>query len=203
MNIFWLDEDLEKAAEYHCDKHLGKMLVEAVQILCTALRQTHMAKAQEYSEAATKAAQEAYISKALDLDYTARVSREILELIPYKPTHPNRPCVKWVGLCTGNFKKLCLLATKLSNEFEHRNNKEHKTKYALKKLLEITELNDDLPFDDHIASIPPLVIKDTEILKNYHPGEYVEAYREYYSKKLMLWGEMSYTNRDIPTWLER
>ena len=37
MNIFWLDEDMQKCAEYHCDKHVGKMLMEAVQIMCTAL----------------------------------------------------------------------------------------------------------------------------------------------------------------------
>jgi hypothetical protein len=36
MNIFWLDEDPEKAARYHCDKHVTKMLVEYGQILSTA-----------------------------------------------------------------------------------------------------------------------------------------------------------------------
>ena len=36
MNIFWLDWDLEKCAEYHCDKHCTKMIVEYAQLLCTA-----------------------------------------------------------------------------------------------------------------------------------------------------------------------
>lgn len=36
MNIFWLDKDVEKAAQYHCDKHVTKMLVEYGQILSTA-----------------------------------------------------------------------------------------------------------------------------------------------------------------------
>ena len=37
MNIFILDENIEKCAEYHCDKHVIKMILESVQMLCTAL----------------------------------------------------------------------------------------------------------------------------------------------------------------------
>ena len=33
MNIFILDKDPEKAAHYHCDKHVVKMCLESVQIL--------------------------------------------------------------------------------------------------------------------------------------------------------------------------
>jgi len=36
MNIFFLDSDPEKSAEYHCDKHVVKMLLEIVQLLFTA-----------------------------------------------------------------------------------------------------------------------------------------------------------------------
>jgi hypothetical protein len=37
MNIFILDEDIETCARYHCDRHVGKMILESTQILCTAL----------------------------------------------------------------------------------------------------------------------------------------------------------------------
>jgi len=37
MNIFILDNDIKKCAEYHCDQHVIKMILESVQILCTAL----------------------------------------------------------------------------------------------------------------------------------------------------------------------
>ncbi|MET1254222.1 pyrimidine dimer DNA glycosylase/endonuclease V [Aliikangiella maris] len=37
MNIFILDEDIQRCAEYHCDKHVVKMILESVQLLCTAL----------------------------------------------------------------------------------------------------------------------------------------------------------------------
>ena len=37
MNIFILDENIEKCAQYHCDQHVVKMILESVQMLCTAL----------------------------------------------------------------------------------------------------------------------------------------------------------------------
>ena len=37
MNIFILDKDIEKCAQYHCDQHVIKMILESVQMLCTAL----------------------------------------------------------------------------------------------------------------------------------------------------------------------
>lgn len=37
MNIFVLDRDIERCAQYHCDAHVSKMILESVQILCTAL----------------------------------------------------------------------------------------------------------------------------------------------------------------------
>ena len=35
MNIFVLDNDIERCAQYHCDKHVVKMILETAQILCT------------------------------------------------------------------------------------------------------------------------------------------------------------------------
>jgi hypothetical protein len=34
MNIFILDLDTKKCAEYHCDKHVVKMILETAQLLC-------------------------------------------------------------------------------------------------------------------------------------------------------------------------
>lgn len=36
MNIFWLDTDPVKSAQYHCDKHCVKMGLEATMLLCNA-----------------------------------------------------------------------------------------------------------------------------------------------------------------------
>ncbi|MBS3740916.1 MAG: hypothetical protein KGY75_06985 [Candidatus Cloacimonetes bacterium] len=37
MNIFVLDKNINKCAQYHCDQHVVKMILESAQILCTAL----------------------------------------------------------------------------------------------------------------------------------------------------------------------
>ena len=37
MNIFILDSDIKTCAQYHCDQHVVKMILESVQLLCTAL----------------------------------------------------------------------------------------------------------------------------------------------------------------------
>jgi hypothetical protein len=40
MNIFVLDLDPAKAAQYHCDKHVNKMFIESVQLLSNCLPET-------------------------------------------------------------------------------------------------------------------------------------------------------------------
>lgn len=38
MNIFYLDKDPKKCAEYHCDQHCVKMIIEYAQIMSTVQR---------------------------------------------------------------------------------------------------------------------------------------------------------------------
>ena len=42
MNIFVLDQDIERCARYHCDQHVSKMILESVQMLCTSLNKQGM-----------------------------------------------------------------------------------------------------------------------------------------------------------------
>lgn len=42
MNIFILDKNIDKCARYHCDQHVVKMILESVQIMCTALNKKGM-----------------------------------------------------------------------------------------------------------------------------------------------------------------
>ena len=39
MNIFYLHDDPEIAAQHHCDKHVVKMVLETAQLLCTTARE--------------------------------------------------------------------------------------------------------------------------------------------------------------------
>jgi len=41
MNIFILDEHPTKAAQYMCDKHVIKMILESAQLLCSAFEPGH------------------------------------------------------------------------------------------------------------------------------------------------------------------
>ena len=43
MNIFVLDKSTDRCAQYHCDQHVVKMILESVQILCTALNKRGLA----------------------------------------------------------------------------------------------------------------------------------------------------------------
>jgi hypothetical protein len=42
LNIFLLDHNIERCAQYHCDQHVVKMILESVQILCTALNKMNL-----------------------------------------------------------------------------------------------------------------------------------------------------------------
>jgi len=45
MNIFFLDFNTQKCAQYHCDKHVVKMILETAQLLCGA---HHITNSQSY-----------------------------------------------------------------------------------------------------------------------------------------------------------
>jgi len=48
MNIFVLDYDIKKCAEYHCDKHIVKMITETAQMLCSAYYYTNQENLSPY-----------------------------------------------------------------------------------------------------------------------------------------------------------
>lgn len=48
MNIFYLDRDIHKCVEYHCDKHVVKMILEYAQLLCSVHHMTGTGNEQMY-----------------------------------------------------------------------------------------------------------------------------------------------------------
>lgn len=48
MNVFVLDEDMQKSAEYTCDKHVVRMITEHVELLCSAYFFTDQADISPY-----------------------------------------------------------------------------------------------------------------------------------------------------------
>lgn len=98
MNIFWLDSDLEKAAMYHCDKHVVKMILEYTQLLSGVLH-------------------------SLNRDYGLKIDTGEL----YKPTHMNHPCAVWARKTSGNYGLLTVLLCALLAEYTYRYGKVHKS----------------------------------------------------------------------------
>ena len=98
MNIFVLDRDPIVAAQYHCDKHVPKMVVELYQQLGSAVRRHG---ATDSMMPLTKAGK------------------------PLKGGYPNHPCTRWVGETRGNYLWTIDHAIALTKEFEFRFKKKH------------------------------------------------------------------------------
>lgn len=92
MNLFYLDDDLDLCAEYHIDKHVGKMQLEATQLLSTALWIDKLI---------------GFVPRALDAEELSVVKDAMRELpsriddrrhmdIQYKACHHNHPSAIWV-----------------------------------------------------------------------------------------------------------
>ena len=105
MNIFILDEDLDKCAEYHVDKHIIKMPLEAAQMLCTNM----------------------WIDKYFGY-VPEKVNKEQLAILrekkkneprdfPYLPTMHNHPCTIWARSSLDNHEWLHCYAIALNDEY--------------------------------------------------------------------------------------
>lgn len=134
----------------------------------------------------------------------AHVSKMILETAqllcschdnaPYKKTHYNHPCAKWVRQSKTNYIWLCNLGLAIGEEFEYRRGKTHKSIEVIKWCL------DHIPnIPDGTFSQPPQAMPDT-----YKDKDAVKAYRNYYryektkdknGKRMDKW-----TKRNAPNW---
>ncbi len=96
MNIFWLDYNPEVSAQYHCDKHVVKMVLEACQLLCTAHH--HYGKFHGYS-----------------------VDKGAL----YRSSHDNHPCAIYTQSSLPAYFAVLDYARCLSEEYQYRYGKFH------------------------------------------------------------------------------
>jgi hypothetical protein len=101
VNIFFLDWDVEKNAQYHCDKHVVKMILETAQLLCGV----HHVTAHD------------------TVHDTAHV--------PYKLSHKNHPCSIWARDSMSNYLYLCEIGLALCEEYTYRYGKRHKSQEVI------------------------------------------------------------------------
>jgi hypothetical protein len=117
-------------------------------------------------------------------------------VIPYKMTHKNHPCNKWVRDSIDNYQWLVQLTTALNNEYRYRYNKNvnHKSYDAIATL--------------PLPNLPKsgLTVWARAMADEYKIGDrtydnVIQSYHNYYSKgKTHI---LSYTNRVRPTFLNR
>ena len=105
MNIFVLSETPKIAAEYHCDKHVIKMILESAQMLSTAFSNNE--------------------------EYENLIKNKKI----YRKTHFNHPCAKWARECIENWNWLRDLSYWLNEEKKYRyNSGDHKSWIMIKNM---------------------------------------------------------------------
>ena len=126
MNIFFLSSSPKRAARYHNDKHVRKMIVETAQLLSTAHR---LLDGEEYTVLSKN-------GRRLKRWKLPDERDEVLYLAAYY----NHPCAVWVRKQSGNYKYAFELLFELINEFHYRFHKPHKSEELI-------------PFLDHLPKI--------------------------------------------------
>jgi hypothetical protein len=111
MNIFYLDHDQQKCAEWSVDSHCVKMILESAQLLSTAHR---VNDGHEYIDDGGKRK-----VKRWRLDDNRNV-----EL--YSATHVNHPCAVWCRETDTNYIWLWALLGEYCKEYTYRYGKTHK-----------------------------------------------------------------------------
>lgn len=182
MNLFILDDDLDRNAEYHVDDHVGKMQLEAAQLMATALWIDR-----EFG----------YVPHRLSSDQLLHL-RAVTKAEPpieqrtflrYLPTHPNHPCAVWVRTSLDNWIWTHCYVNALNSESIWRGNKPHASCAEVNKL----PLPKNIPCDgltSHALAMP----------EEYKRENAVDAYRAYYNGEkthLARW-----KRRGIPSWWE-
>ena len=158
MNIFYLDDNPQIAAEMHCDKHVVKMLVEYAQLMSTAHRVTDCLPIVSKSKTGRKVTR--YILREPEL-----------ENILYKACHVNHPSAIWARESKQNYSWLLNLWLCLHNEYKSRYKKEHKSYTLLRYYLcEIPQGTASGEFSE-----PPQCMPD-----DVKTDDTIEAYRDYY-----------------------
>ena len=162
MNIFYLDKDPKLAAQYHCDKHVVKMILESAQLLSTAHRVLD-------GEPGT------YISPG-NRTIKCWTIPDYREDILYKAAHYNHPWAIWPRQGQANYMWLYHLFVFLCKEYTARYGKVHMTQIKLEDALVFPP--DKCPKAEFTD--PPQAMDLYPQCKV--PGDTVQAYRNYYQE---------------------
>ena len=175
MNRFILDEDPQIAAEYHCDKHVVKMILEECQMLSTAHR--ILDGAEELGKSKTG----------------RNVKRWILpdsrDKILYQATHVNHPCTQWAMATSANYMWSVSLLCCLLDEYAYRYGKHHKCE----ELYPILQKPPKNIMSANRTWFPQAMPDDCKSINNP-----VDGYRKYYIEHKARFAK--WTSRPTPEW---
>lgn len=184
MNIFFLDTDIKKSAQYHCDKHVVKMILEQNQILCSVIyRNSGILSKKDYLNNLPE----------LETKYESFPRRKDDGSVSlYGIGFIHHGCTTWTSKSKANFDWVIEHNLALCDEYNYRYGKHH----SGKKITEwVKSLNFD-KFDSTEFTFPYLAMPDEVKIEN----DYVASYRNYYinNKK----GFATWKIREIPDWWE-
>jgi hypothetical protein len=177
MNIFYLDKDPIIAAQYHCDKHVVKMIVETAQLLSTAHRYNDGEEVTELNGNGRRMKR-----------YKLRDARE---QTLYLATHANHPSAVWCRQDADNYNWLYTLFIALLDEYKYRYKRDHACTKLIDTLRELPNCINTKPFTE-----PPPAMPLSCVVK----GDSVQSYRKYYINEKKHFAK--WTNRPVPNWFK-
>ena len=165
MNIFVLSDLPQEAAEYHCNKHVLKLLLESAQMLCTAHWISHLHQG-------GKAVSD--FKRTRDAQAWLFNNVPVTDQPPWKMSHINHPCSVWTRESTDNYRWHSQLGLALCDEYTRRYGKVHKSTGVHQWLSN----NEPRLLSSNRTPHPQCVPDDCKT----HPGDPVTAYQQYYNR---------------------
>jgi hypothetical protein len=176
VNIFYIHESAETAAQLLVDSHCIKMILESTLLLSTAHR---LLDGEPYT-ALSKTGRKVKRWRLPD----AR------ETVLYSATHVNHPSTVWVRSGNQNYLWLYNHLVEMTREYTYRYGKRHKCCDMLDTLSKIPHNIPRVPFTQPTPAMDDKYIISEDSLENYR-----NYYRE--GKKHLH----SWKNREVPDWI--
>jgi hypothetical protein len=107
MNIFLLDWDVKKCAQYHCDKHVVKMILETAQLLCGVHHTTNSTNQVPYKLSHKNHPCSIWARESItNYLYLCELGLELCEEYTYRygKRHKSQDVIEW---CVTNKAQIC------------------------------------------------------------------------------------------------
>jgi len=179
MNIFFLDSDPKKAAQYQCDKHVVKMILESSQLLCTCHHIFNSNIPERFY-------------KSTHINHPCS-----------KWVRENKENYKWLS------EHALFLCEEYTYRYNKIHASQDIVNWSLNNIPKITNCNSDIhPYnfgktpnnftlnDKYCLTKPPQCMPDEFKVEN----DIVQAYRNYYFFNKRLTIQCKWTKRETPEW---